>query len=48
MAYKIFLDDLRPEYINIHSDHPTGSREMVKYAETKFEGSVVTRRINRL
>lgn len=33
---------INPRYINIHSDHPEGSREMVKYANENFKESIVT------
>lgn len=40
----IYMDrhNIRPQYINIHSDHPTGSREMRKYAEEHFKESIVS------
>ena len=44
----IYMDEceIRPERINIHSDHSEGAPEMRRFAEEHFPGSQVT--MNRL
>lgn len=37
--------NMNPKYINIHSDHPKGAREMLKYAEQSFRYSVVSNKV---
>jgi len=34
-------NDIKPMYINVHSDHPEGARKMVKYASEHFKDSIV-------
>lgn len=35
-------NNIKPNSINIHSDHPAGKREMIKYAEENFSDSSIT------
>ena len=35
-------NDIKPKYINIHSDHPEGARKMVKYAYEHFKESIIS------
>lgn len=35
---------INPQYINIHSDHPKGAKEMVRYAGENFKDSIVSHR----
>lgn len=37
--------DIKPKYINIHSDHPEGARAMVKYAHEHFPESIIVNQL---
>ena len=37
--------NINPVYINVHSDHPSDARKMVKYAEENFRDSTVSNRM---
>ena len=38
----MFENDIEPESINIHSDHTTGKKEMLKYAKEHFKNTDIT------